>query len=156
MGDCDRLNEHISDYLENTLDPATRAEFEHGLDRFPELKHTTNHVLKLAALLGKLPERKCSDDFVPKLRQRINSAPLTDSKELNIRRYSLAFAFVIIVLVAIVGINTLLTEEKSAPALPVVNEFQPAPTSVSGGAVNSPASGYSAGSGNEVDIKTRA
>src|SRR5512136_187530 len=117
MGDCDKLNEHISDYLENTLDPAMRAEFEQGLQRFPELKQSTSHVKKLAALLGKLPERKCSDDFVPRLRQRISSAAPAKSYQFNLRRYSLAFSFVVIALVALAGLNALLTKEKSVPAL---------------------------------------
>ena len=160
MGDCNRLNEHISDYLENTLDPAMRAEFEQGLERYPELKQSTGQVKKLTALLGKLPGRKCSDDFVPRLRQRISSAVPVKSTQSSLRRYSWAFSFVIVALVALVGINALLTREKAVPALPAVNEFQPAPTSVSGGAVNDPAGVYStgnpAGAGNEVDIKTRA
>jgi hypothetical protein len=160
MGDCERLNEHISDYLENNLDPAMRAEFEQGLERFPELKQSTSQIKKIAGLLGKLPGRKCSDDFVPKLRQRISSAVPVRSNQLNLRRYAWAFSFVIIVLIALVGINTLLTRDESVPALPVVNEFQPAPASVAGSTVSDPAGVYSTGSsssaGNEVDIKTRA
>jgi hypothetical protein len=156
MGECDKLNEHISAYLENTLDPAARKEFEQGLVKFSALKHTTSHILKLTTMLAKLPGQKCSDDFVPGLRQRINSAPASKFNEQNIKRYSFAFSIVLVVLAAMVGLNTLLRDDEPAPPLPAVNEFQPAPAPVSAGSVNPSSSGYSPVGGTEVDIKTRA
>jgi hypothetical protein len=154
MGGCDKSNDHISDYLENSLDPAARAEFEQELGKSPGLKTTTNQVLKLTSLLGKLPTRKCSDDFVVTLRQRINSVPERKSSKVSVRRYSFAFSFIIIMVIAIFGIKSLLKKEEPAPVLPTMDEYQSAPASVSGGAVNTPVSSYS--TPEDVDIKTRA
>jgi hypothetical protein len=154
MGDCDKMNEHISAYLEKTLDPATHAEFEQALQKSLELKNTTDRVSQLTALLEKLPPQKCSDNFVVNLRQRISSTPVSKAGEWNLRRYSFAFSVVLVALVAIFGIKSLLKKDEAAPVLPTVDEFQSAPASVSGGTVNTPVSDYS--TEGQLDIKTRA
>jgi hypothetical protein len=153
MGDCNKMKEHISGYLENTLDPAIRAQFEQELEKSPELRKITAQVARVTMLLSSLPARKCADDFVFELQRRINSAPAGKPILLNRRTYSFAFSFVVIAVVAIFGVKGLLKKEEPMPVLPTIDEYQSAPASVSSGASRAPAGNYS--DQNEMDVKTR-
>ena len=66
MGDCDRMKKHISDYLEGSLDPTTRKEFEKNLEIYPELNSITKNISILPSILHQLPSQKCSEEFIRK------------------------------------------------------------------------------------------
>jgi anti-sigma factor RsiW len=121
MGDCDRLKKHISDYLEGGLDPTTRKQFEEELRTNPELQQLTNQVQHVSKMLSDLPRHKCKDDFNVRLRERIHSESTNSKFNVNIRRYSLAFSFVVIVGIAIFGINGILKDDTRLPAAPPSN-----------------------------------
>jgi len=111
MGDCDRLKKYISDYLDGSLDPTTRTQFEEKLRTNTELQKLTNQVQHVSKLLSTLPNHKCKDDFNIRLRDRIHSETPISKFNINIRRYSIAFSFVVIIGVAIFGINGMLRDD---------------------------------------------
>jgi hypothetical protein len=154
MGDCDRMYQHISAYLENTLDPATRAEYENNLEKYPALKMTTQRVSELTVQLGTLPQKQCSEDFVGKLRQKINSdAPVQQLAAGYWKKYSLAFSSIVILCLAVWMVYFyLLKGESPVPPLAPQGEFQTDPATVAGPAVPAP---LQRGDIKDIDIKTR-
>lgn len=153
MGDCDRMYKHISAYTENTLDPSTRAEFDKYLDQYPKLREKTGQVSKLPSLLGKLPEQKCSEDFILKLRDRIHAKPERKPIDINIKRYSFAFSFIVLAIAAAFSINSLLEKEKPVSPVPDLNGIEVSPPAVTNRPGNNNIRTYS--NQEEMDIKTR-
>jgi len=154
MGDCDKMNKHISAYIENTLDPSTRAEFDKDLEKYPQFRKTAGQVLKLSSRLEKLPDQKCSENFMIKLREKINTEPARNTVAINVKRYSFAFSFIILAIIAVFSINRLLNKEESVSSFPPENEMQVSPSSVTNRPGNTNVGDYS-GEG-EMEVKTQA
>lgn len=155
MGDCDSLKKHISDFIEGNLDKATRDEFERGMDRDAGLRKLTSQVGYLSQALNKLPEHKCSSDFSANLRERIHRAEAPSRLPATpVRKYSLAFSLVILVVVS-AFIFTSLGDQKPEPVLqsetPVIRNTNPSVAPVTS---TTPGTSDKIG-GQEVDIKTQ-
>ncbi len=112
MGDCDRMKKHISDYLDQSLDPTTKQEYEQSLKNSAELGSLTRNVEQVRTLLGSLETRHCSDDFNVRLRERI-----LHSQEQTVRdpfkRYALSISFAAIFVLVIVFIYPFSAEEET-------------------------------------------
>jgi hypothetical protein len=154
MGDCESMYKHISAYTENTLDPSTRAEFEKHLDRSPELRQKTGNISKVALLLSALPEKKCSENFMSGLRERIHTEPERKSMDINIKRYSFAVSFVVLAIVAAFSVNSLLEKDQPVSPDPALNGIEASPPAVSGRSGNT--SPRMISNQEEMDVKTRA
>jgi hypothetical protein len=153
MGDCDRMKKHVSDYVDKNLDPTTRKEFEKNLKLSADLRYITKNISVISGLLQMLPSYKCSDDFILNLRQRIHSESGQKVSKTNMMRYSFAFSFVVLAVVAVFVVNNLIDK----PAEPA--QFQPALENqkIDAGPSNLPAgtSNNSYIEADEVDIKLR-
>ena len=121
MGSCDRLKKYVSDYVEGQLDPSTRRQYEEELNINPELRELTAKVSHVSSLLKNLPAHKCSEDFNVRLRERIHNEPQKNWLSTNVRRYSLAFSFIVILAVAIFALNSQTEENTAAPFIPSRN-----------------------------------
>ena len=155
MGDCDSLKKHISDFIEGNLDKATSDEFERGLNRDGELQKLTSRVGYLSQTLNKLPEHKCSSDFSARLRERIHRSDAPSRLPFTpVRKYSFAFSFVILAIVAVFAIANF-GDQKAESSLqsetPVIKNANPVSTPVTSSA---PAPSNKI-AGQEVDIKTQ-
>lgn len=118
MGDCDKLKNYISDFIEGNLDPTTRKQFDDELRTNKELQQLTNNVRQVSRILADLPHHKCGDDFNIRLREKIHAESSTSKFNINIRRYSIAVSFVVIIAIAIFGINSMLKEDTPLPVAP--------------------------------------
>jgi len=154
MGDCDRMKKYISDYVDKSLDPTTRKEFENKLELYPELRSTTKNISALSKILNKLPMHKCSDDFMINLRQRISVAPQHSQEKSNMVKYAFAFSFLVLAVITIFQVNSIINKQDNS------NQFQqsfenqqitPEPTNIPVGTTNNPYIQNDA-----VDIKPRA
>jgi hypothetical protein len=123
MGDCDKLKNYISDFIEGNLDPTTRKQFEDELRTNTELQQLTNNVRQVSKILTELPQYKCGDDFSIRLRERIHSESSTSKFNVTVRRYAIAISFVVIITIAIFGINGMLKEDTHLPVAPASNNI---------------------------------
>jgi hypothetical protein len=124
MGDCDRYKPYISDYLENSLDPTTEKEFRNALKNSAELQILTNRVRSLKAQLGNLPNYSCSDDFSLHLREKIHTTPQAIISRQNVLRLSFAASIVLVLIVAMIGLNHLSDSSESPGPAEGVSDFQ--------------------------------
>ena len=111
MGDSDRLKKHISDYIEQNLDPATKDQLEQQMDRDPDLKRITGNVAKIPSLLKGLSPLKTSEDFNVRLREKIHTEPQRGLWAFDVKRVSYAFSFIVLIAAIIVTVTNL--QEKS-------------------------------------------
>jgi cytoskeletal protein RodZ len=111
MGNCDRMKKHISDYIEGTLDPTTRKEFEKNLEIFPELNTITKNISILSSILHKLPSQKCSDEFMVNLRERIHFGPKNVVATSMIKKYSYAVSFLVLIIISVLGVNSIFLQQ---------------------------------------------
>jgi hypothetical protein len=156
MGDCDSLKKQISDYLEGNLDNSARDDFERCLKQEAGLQKLTNRVGHVSEVLSGLPVHNCSSDFSVKLRERIHhSATPSRLPVLPVRKYSYAFSFVVITILAVFTFNQMndsSTENAMTRETPVVQSSQPAavtPVTSSGPESNGQVIDH------EVEIKTK-
>lgn len=142
MGNWDRMKIYISDYLENSLDPTTKKEFEKVLESSPELRSQLTRVSALKSNLNNLPRYQCSDDFSLKLRERIHTSPQPAISRQNLLRYSFAASFIIVLAVFTLMLTNSSNVEESAPAMGTGSDYQmnqsnPVSNPVSSSKVNS-------------------
>ena len=154
MSDWDKLSNYISDYLEGNLDNSSRKEFEQEIEKNSDLRNLTGKVSNLSRLLKGLPEHKCSDDFSVKLRKKIHQSSAKIAKPVSsFKKYSFAFSFVIVAVVAIFAIGTFMESEDPAVNLPEssnIPSVQPDPVNQN---TMQPTSNVQADN-KQVDIKT--
>lgn len=125
MGDWDRFKNYISDYLEGNLDNSTRKEFEQEIDKNSNLQKLTRGVENLSKVLGDLPEYECSDDFNVKLRDRIHrDSSAVKLPVIPLKKYSFAFSFVMIAVIAVFTFNTLTEKDDPVINLPESSNIQ--------------------------------
>ena len=125
MGDWDRFKNYISDYLEGNLDNSTRKEFEQEIEKNSNLQKLTRGVENLSKMLGNLPEHECSDDFNVKLRDRIHrESSVVRLPVTPLKKYSFAFSFVMIAVVAVFTFNTLTEKDDPVINLPESSNIQ--------------------------------
>lgn len=154
MGDWDRMKTYISDYLENSLDPTTRKEFEQALNNSGELRLLTVKMKALKFSLNNLIQYKCSDDFSTKLREKINLKVEPVISRQQLLRYSFAASFIIVVVVFALNMTSQSDTPELDPAIRGQSDLQ-----IKGSnPVSNPVSGTSESrlvKDGEVDIKTK-
>lgn len=124
MGNCDRMKKHISDYLEGTLDPTTRKEFEKNLEIYPELNSITKNISILPSILHQLPSQKCSDEFMVDLRKRIHSKSKNVVTTIPIKKYSYAFSFLVLIIIAVFGVNNIFLQKDESIGIQESSDYQ--------------------------------
>jgi hypothetical protein len=118
MGDCDRMKKHISDYLDHSLDPTTKNEFEEILDEDASLKSITSRVGQVKSILGNLQSMHCSGDFNTRLRERIHQNPKTTVKD-PVKKYTLSVSFAAVLILVVVFLNPFATDKsETLPQIP--------------------------------------
>ena len=155
MLDCDRVQIQISDYLEKGLEPAAHSVVEKHLKGCPECRAIANRIPMVKTMMGNLQLVSCSDDFSQKLHSRISGELPSTLSFAQVKRYSYAISFAVVIFVLFWGVNTFIIDE-SAPSVNGPVQLQ--------GAVNSPTPGMTPasasqqtpalGSGQEFDVKT--
>ena len=116
MGNCDRMKPYISDYIENSLDPTTKKEFEQVLKSSPELQKLIRHMQILKSGLNNLQSYHCTEDFQIKLRQRLISEPNSLINRQQFVRYSIAVSFIIILVIVTMNISFQNNDQETLPA----------------------------------------
>lgn len=153
MGDCDRMKKHISDYLDHSLDPTTKNEFEQILGENASLKSLTSKVGKVKNLLGNLQSYQCSEEFNFRLREKIHQNQKTSVKD-PVKKYVLSVSFAAVLILMFVFINPFSSEESGTlPQIPASSistpQMQNQSNSQGGGSSNA-----SSGIQSARDIKT--
>ena len=125
IGYWDIFKNYISDYLEGNLDNSTRKEFELEIDKNSNLQKLTRGVENLSKMLGDLPEYECSDDFNVTLRDRIHRESSAVKLQVTpLKKYSYAFSFVMLAVIAVFTFNTLTEKDDPVKNLPESSKIQ--------------------------------
>ena len=112
MGGCDRLKNYFSDYLEKKLDPLITSEIDQHLHQCENCKRIVQQLSQLQSVMAELPAKKCSEDFNLKLHQRIHADTGQKFSSIKIKRYSFAFSFAMLGLIAVFFIISLIDQKK--------------------------------------------
>jgi len=155
MGDCDRIKSYISEYSENRLDEQTKQQIESHLNVCPDCLTVAQRIPVLQLLLSNLKSKNCSDDFMIKLHQKLQSEAVPQSKNNNLKRYSYVFSFATIVIIIAFGVNSMFTETELPTQVPIFPEKNKTGTNAS---VSPMANQKKQNSNNAagLDIKTQA
>jgi hypothetical protein len=124
MGNCDRMKKHISDYIEGTLDPTTRKEFEKNLEIYPELNTITKNISILPSILHQLPSQKCSEQFMVNLRKRIHSSSKSPVTKISLKKYSYAISFLVLLIIAVFGVNSIFLQKDDSSGIQEPTDYQ--------------------------------
>lgn len=122
MGGCYSLRKYISDFLENKLEPELRTTIENHLKLCPKCQHTVKSLGYIQDHLSKLQRHQCSDGFTRKLQDRIHSPQRSVPVSFSVRKFSYAFAGVLIVFLSIYTVQWINNqpEEVIIPASSVI------------------------------------
>jgi hypothetical protein len=124
MGECDRIRNYISAYIEKTLDPTTSHKIEKHLSSCPDCIGIVKKIRTMQKMLLNLNQYQCSDNFSLNLRNRINSAPKPSLLNGNIKKYSYAFSLVLVAFFVVVGMNRFFNQTDSQVDDPIGTELQ--------------------------------
>ncbi len=121
MGDCNRMKKHITDYLDHTLDPSTKKEFEQTLGDSKRLRKITEEVEQIKTSLGALQTYHCSENFNIRLREKIlqnQKIPVNGP----VRRYVLSLSFAAVLVLVMVIFNPFSSEDDgTSPQVPAAS-----------------------------------
>jgi hypothetical protein len=152
MGECDRVRNYISAYIEKTLDPTTSHKIENHLTSCPDCIGIVKKISTMQNALLNLNKYHCSENFSLNLRDQINTAPKPNLFNGNIKKYSYAFSFVLLAFIMVVSLNSLFNQSETQVNEPIVNEFQMAEPKPSQPPMNIPNNTFV---DEDVDIQTR-
>ena len=130
MGGCDRFKPHFSNYIEKKLDPEITAEMDQHLNNCEKCNKIIHQLYELQSVMAGLPVKKCSEDFNLKLHQRIQSASDRKTSTIKIRRYSYAFSFAVLGLVAAFFITNLMDQKDDIGNNPTMQSYSVDPEPV--------------------------
>ncbi len=117
---CDRIKEHISDYLEKRLIPQSKKEFEFHISDCSDCRLIVEQIPHIKSRLFNLNVIQCADNFNLKLRQRLSSdhnKPFLSTE--NVKRLSYGFSFAAVIFLMFFGIN-MFTDVDSGTNNPVL------------------------------------
>jgi predicted anti-sigma-YlaC factor YlaD len=101
MGSCYNLRKHISDYLDNKLDPELQVLVERHLKTCPECSRSAKHIGLLRKRLASLRRYQCPETFTHKLNQRIHAPHSAFSMALPMRKFSYALGIILLVFLSV-------------------------------------------------------
>ncbi len=111
MINCQRVQQYMSDYIDNTLEEDLRQAFEKHLTDCPSCLQLSKRVSRTIQVLGSLPEQKVSASFEYVLQQKLRAERTKHARGLWTRfplpgthRYGPAFAAVVAVLAVGTGL----------------------------------------------------
>ena len=106
MTDCDKVKEHISDYIEKRLSPNLKSELENHFQICTDCQLKVERIPQVKTMMGNLISVKCSDNFNLRLREKIakNDTNPIVSRD-SIKKLSYGFSFAMIILLMVFGFN---------------------------------------------------
>ena len=146
MGNCYNVKKYISDYLENKLEPESRAAVENHLKTCTSCARSLNTISHLKSRLSSLRRYKCSDEFTRKLHERIHSPGKEYSQVLPVRKFSYAFTAVLVVFLSIYTLQWINNDKSEEVIIPASGVITP---------VSSTEEGRTTTEQQDVNIKTK-